>query len=331
MAVDDLWRLRDGTPSKRDGRGRRWRVRVDGYPSTLHRTKAEAQAVELDRLRAGPPTKRDDATVGGLLNTWLAGKAALSPKGLEAAKLAAAYVRERWADVKVDDVTATDVQVWVVSLSTPKGPASVSLRHKVLQCMRGALRGRVDLGSVRVPREQKREPIFLTAAQLAKLAGAARRNGPMIWLLGTTGLRIGEACALNVGDVSAKRGRLRVGRAKSGRGRDVPIAPKVLAMLDLDREPDAPLFTTSRGGRVDKNHWRQRHWVPARDALGVPGLRVHDLRHTAASLAIASGADVKAVQRMLGHASAAMTLDVYGHLFDRALDDVAARLDRLLS
>jgi integrase len=53
----------------------------------------------------------------------------------------------------------------------------------------------------------------------------------------------------------------------------------------------------------------------------------HDLRHTAASLAVQAGANVKAVQRMLGHASAAMTLDVYAGLFGDDLDAVADRLD----
>ena len=58
-----------------------------------------------------------------------------------------------------------------------------------------------------------------------------------------------------------------------------------------------------------------------------PRLTPHDLRHTAASLAVSAGANVKSVQRMLGHASAAMTLDVYADLFDDDLDAVAARLD----
>jgi len=57
----------------------------------------------------------------------------------------------------------------------------------------------------------------------------------------------------------------------------------------------------------------------------------HDLRHTAALLAIVSGADARAVQSMLGHASAAMTLDLYAHLWDRSLDTVADRLDELVS
>lgn len=57
-------------------------------------------------------------------------------------------------------------------------------------------------------------------------------------------------------------------------------------------------------------------------------LTLHDLRHTAASLAGSAGANVKALQRMLGHASAAMTLDVYADLFDDDLDDVAVALDQ---
>ena len=65
--------------------------------------------------------------------------------------------------------------------------------------------------------------------------------------------------------------------------------------------------------------YRQPHALP------------HELRHTAASLAVHAGANVKAVQRMLGHASAAMTLDRYADLFDDDLDDVADRLDRLRS
>jgi integrase len=55
-----------------------------------------------------------------------------------------------------------------------------------------------------------------------------------------------------------------------------------------------------------------------------PSITPHDLRHSAASLAVSAGANVKAVQRMLGHAKASMTLDVYADLFD---DDVAANLD----
>ena len=77
-----------------------------------------------------------------------------------------------------------------------------------------------------------------------------------------------------------------------------------------------------------RNHnFRSRVFVPAAAMIGMPGMTPHDLRHTAASLAVQAGANVKAVQLMLGHASAAMTLDVYAGLFGDDLDAVADRLD----
>jgi len=76
------------------------------------------------------------------------------------------------------------------------------------------------------------------------------------------------------------------------------------------------------GGFAARMHGATR---PTRDVDVTPSTP-HDLRHTAASLAVASGATVKSVQRMLGHASAAMTLDVYSGLFD---DDLTALADRM--
>ena len=61
------------------------------------------------------------------------------------------------------------------------------------------------------------------------------------------------------------------------------------------------------------------------------GLRIHDLRHTAASLAVSAGANVKAVQRMLGHSTASQTLDRYSHLFTSDLEALAERLDEVFS
>ncbi|MCW2575597.1 MAG: integrase family protein [Modestobacter sp.] len=74
-------------------------------------------------------------------------------------------------------------------------------------------------------------------------------------------------------------------------------------------------------------NFRRRFFDPAARAAGLEDLSPHDLRHTAASLLVASGANVKAVQRMLGHASAAMTLDVYSGLFDDDLGALAERMD----
>ena len=75
------------------------------------------------------------------------------------------------------------------------------------------------------------------------------------------------------------------------------------------------------------NNFRRRQFDPAARAAGLDGLTPHELRHTAASLAVSAGGNVKAVQRMLGHKSAAMTLDVYSGLFDDDLDALAERMD----
>lgn len=116
--------------------------------------------------------------------------------------------------------------------------------------------------------------------------------------------------------------------------RSAPTLPRLAAMIEeacAGKGPEGLLF----GDGV--NHMRNsgsQGWfanaVKRAQAVdpSIPRLTPHDLRHTAASLAISSGANVKAVQRMLGHASAAMTLDTYADLFDDDLDAVAQRLER---
>lgn len=84
------------------------------------------------------------------------------------------------------------------------------------------------------------------------------------------------------------------------------------------------------GGVLRLNNWRRRVFDPAVERAGLVDLTPHDLRDTAASPAIASGANVKAVQQMLGHTSAAMTLDVYAGLFPGDLDVVGRSLDALV-
>jgi integrase-like protein len=87
------------------------------------------------------------------------------------------------------------------------------------------------------------------------------------------------------------------------------------------------VFESPQGDVLRASNFRRDVFEPAARSVGLDGLVPHGLRHTAASLAIASGADVKVVQQMLGHKSATMTLDLYGHQFESRLDDVADRLD----
>jgi integrase len=87
------------------------------------------------------------------------------------------------------------------------------------------------------------------------------------------------------------------------------------------------VFTAPNGGLLRNTNFRPRIFQPAAASVGLAGITPHDLRHTAASLAVAPAPNVKAVHRMLAHASASMTLDVYAGLFGDDLDEVANRLD----
>ena len=322
--------------------------------------------VNVDREQPSPTVSA--VTVAELTELWLATKDGLSDKGWEACEIASRHVDAVWGPRLASDVRPSEVAVWAAGLghSTSWRRKVLQCLHGALQLAvdDGDLTENPAAG-VTVGPEQAREGRALTSAELAALATAAgphprddhdylqvkrrpegappkrigrygrqvigtEQDTVIIWLLGTTGIRIGEAAALDVGDVTRARRRLRVRRSKNGEARDVPIATSVLAMLDLDRPPGAPLLVGPRGSRINIDNWRVRTFRPAAERAGLGDLHPHDLRHTAVSLAIAAGADVKVVQRMVGHKTAKMTLDRYGHLWDGALDLVAERLDAVV-
>lgn len=126
---------------------------------------------------------------------------------------------------------------------------------------------------------------------------------------------------------SARTGRI-VERtsAKSGRCRVVPLSEIVLPVISgwaTNRLPDDLLFPSPEGAYLRSGNWRRAvRW----DSTGL-GRRPHDLRHTAASLWIAAGVDIKTVASWLGHSTAKLTLDTYGHLMGTDADRAA--LDRV--
>ena len=191
---------------------------------------------------------------------------------------------------------------------------------------------------------------YLSDDELERLLEAtSARWRTMVTLMSRMGLRPGEAYALTVGkfrpaaDVPKQPPTLRVdtsitGFTKTGEPREL-VLPDVVAQevaahvaTFTDGEPDSAMFTNERGGAIaGKNAadaWRRRHFTPAVEASGIgPGFTPNALRHSAASFAIAHGANVYHVQRMLGHAKPSITLDVYGELWDSSLGELAERLD----
>lgn len=203
----------------------------------------------------------------------------------------------------------------------------------------------VDNLSRKDPKKARR---YLSHNQVAALVSNVQDDdlAALVMLLAYTGLRWGEAIALRVQDIDLQRQRIMVERSatqidgyvvlgtpKSWERRSVPVARLVcepLAALMEGKRTDALIFERPAGGFLGRPHAREVRpsWFSAGvTAAGLDYMTPHDLRHTAASLAVSSGANIKALQKMLGHKSAAMTLDTYADLFDDDLDDVAHRLD----
>lgn len=200
---------------------------------------------------------------------------------------------------------------------------------------------------VRLPRIVRREMHFLTAAQVELLAEAIiPPYAVLIRFAAYTGLRAGEVAALRVKDLNLFRGtcevvesvtevdgRLVRGPTKTYAHRRVYL-PRFLCdqvgvyLVDRPHGPEDPVFTGPRGGPIREHKFVELIFKPAAIRAGLPSaLRVHDLRHTCASLLIAHGASIKAVQAQLGHASATVTLDRYGHLFPDELARLAERME----
>lgn len=131
--------------------------------------------------------------------------------------------------------------------------------------------------------------------------------------------------------------RIEVGTPKNHKRRAVPFPKFLVEPLSRqcegkDREDLVFAGTDGSYLKSARVHEDNQSWFAgAVGRAGCPRITPHDLRHTAASFAVSAGANVKAVQRMLGHSSAAMTLDVYAELFDEDLNAVADALDDAVS
>ena len=207
-----------------------------------------------------------------------------------------------------------------------------------------------------LPKVSKASKRYLTHAEVRDLAdsvdalgrgiyrGQSNGYGLLVLVLAYCGLRWGEASGLRVNDIDVKRGRLEIqhtiveidgiqidSEPKDYEARSIPVPATILAELETHvegKEAGSPVFAAARGGWLRGRVFRRGWLDEAAEAIGQPGLTPHELRHTAASLAISAGANVKAVQRMLGHASAAVTLDVYSDPFESDLDSVSTALEQ---
>ncbi|WEV72112.1 site-specific integrase [Bifidobacterium sp. ESL0790] len=271
------------------------------------------------------------------------------------------HVLPKWGPVQVRNIVRGSVQEWVTRLAGERSATIVIRAYGVLagildDAVADRLLARNPVRGVELPRKSRRKHVYLTEDQLFALARACRNTGGamgeqrglIVLMLGTCGMRWGEAVGLRVGDVDTGRHRILIertatelgseiveGTPKNGKSRTIVYPDALdagLKKLMEGKKDDDLLFTGADGSYLRRTNpnGRGKWFYRACETAGVPHMTIHDIRHTAASLMVRSGANVKAVQRQLGHSSAAMTLDVYADLFDDDLNGMRDAMNGIL-
>jgi integrase len=363
---DRWWKTNDGERTKTDRyrAGHRYRAVYRGPDGRQHSqsfdTKEEAGRwlrAELGRIDTGAWTDpgAGDRPYAEWAAEWLAGLDVKPKTRASYQSLLDSRVLPAFGDVRLSKVSTAMVRRWLADLR--EEGLSGSRVTQARQVLRASLEtARLDglIGSnpvvgTKAPRALRREHRYLTEAEVARLADAAEArsegSGVVVWFLALTGLRWGEMVALRGRRVDVLRrkvtvaesvtevnGKLIEGTPKTHERREV-VYPRYLAEMvaPLVTGPDELVFPAPRGGYLRSPNWRRRVWQPAVADAGLSDLVPHDLRHTAASLAVASGASILAVARMLGHVDPSVTLKVYAGLYTDDLEALADRLDERLS
>ncbi|MFN2556198.1 MAG: tyrosine-type recombinase/integrase [Nitriliruptorales bacterium] len=286
---------------------------------------------------------------------WLATKRKLKPKtryGYES--LLRTRILPELGDLSLARLERVTIEEWLSGmveegLSTSRTRQAFNVLAAMLDAaVANAMIARNVARGVELPRLVTAPRRFLHEEQVARLADAIDPAYRMLVLVLTYGcLRWSEAVALRRGRCDLLRRRLEIleaavevgsdlvwGAPKSHRVRTVSLPAFVCEELAyhleaLPETSDALVLTSKTGLALRNSDFRARHWKPALKGAELPDdLTPHELRHTGAALLIASGAGPKSVQAQLGHASIAITFDLYGHLFEGHLDEVMDHLDR---
>lgn len=338
-----LYRVRYRTPDKGQTDKRGFKTKRDA--------QVFAEQLEVDKRRGAYVAPSDGRVkFGDLAREWLDAKHNLKPSTKARYEITLTIALARFHHVAIGDIRRPMVRALVADL-VADGAAASSV-HKAVGLLRQVLASAVadnllavnPVDEVELPTVKTAEQRYLSAAELHRAALAAGEHKALVYVLGSTGLRFGEAAELRWRDVDVEGLRLRVcrsvtfvgGRAvvgtpKNGKDRVVAL-PASVARLLTPGAPDDLVFPDSTGRWMRASNVRRRWWARALADAGLPpDFKLHELRHTAASLAIRSGANIKALQNMLGHASAGLTLDRYGHLYESDVDAVGHAINEELS
>jgi len=343
----------------RDSTGRRMQTSKAGFPTKGAAQQSLQEVVRTLLVDVGVHS----ITVGEYLDTWLTGKHALKPKTISLYRdMANNYLIPHLGDIKLLELRAPHLDRMYAAITMGKRgrPLSPSTIRRVHAVLRSALNTAVKRRLIPYspaehielsPENPKRpKPWSVGESHLFLDHVATDRLAPLYELMLTTGLRRGEAIGLRWEDVDLEgsvlfvtqqitevHGRAVVGTPKTKRGtRLVPLDAETVSMLRRHREAhdlervawgpawnEAGLVFTREDGRLLRPEYATRHFQALAAAMGLPAIRLHDLRHTHASLALAAGVEMKVVSERLGHSQISVTADLYTHV-SRGVGQAAA-------
>lgn len=352
------------TTGRDPGTGKQVQRSFTGKTQKEVREKMQAAAVEVNQGTYTAPAK---LTVGQWLDIWLSdycgGLKATTASGY--ARAIRKHIKPALGAVRLDQLRPHDVQRFVNGL---EGMVPSTVRH-IYQVLHTALEKAVELDYIprnpatrcELPRQEQQEVHPFNDEQAAALLEAAKGTD-VEYLLPValfTGLRQSELLGLTWADIDFDGGAISVNKqlarpsfraaglfqtTKSGKPRTITPAPAVFRALKHQRarqaemqlragplwdNPHGLVFTTKIGGPFNQMQ-ADRGFKAALTTAGLSGFHFHSLRHTYAVNSIRAGEDIKTIQLSLGHATAAFTLDKYGHVTDRMKKDSAARMERFI-
>lgn len=331
------------------------------------RTKTDTLA-KLARLRAavadGLLEEPGRITLAAFLTRWLEDvvRPRLRPRTQDYYRYGCGLILPHLGQVRLARLAPVHVQGMLAALE--REGATLYQRRAAYVTLHAALRQAVRWGMLRsnpcepvpAPRPPRREMQTMTPEQARRFLAEARgdRYYALYAVLLGCGLRVGEALALTWPDVDLAGGRLTVRRTLGwSRGRPFFQEPKTAAgrrtvdmppfVADALKEHQERMqaeghlltdhllvFVDRGGGPVRLENLRRRSFLPTLRRAGIPRLRLHDLRHTFATLNLLGGAHPRVVQQVLGHADITTTLGTYSHVLPTLGQEAARRLDQLL-
>lgn len=338
-----------------------WRVRTYSrgrcISSRSFERKRDAERFEREQkaaLAGGTWTtpKAGEESVQSFSQVYLASKRNLTRSSFAGIQSALnTHVLPEFGNRPLSSIAPSEVDGWAQKLVEVRSPATARkalgvFRQLYALAVRDGVVPRNPAAGIRLPAVKGNDPRPLTAQQLHRLAGvtSSERDRLMILVAGYGGLRFGELAGLQVRDV--KKGRLHlvrsvthvsgahvVGDLKSHQSRTVSLPKSIMKDLDVyicGKNRDDWVFPSKAKTPLRRQAWSKNVLKPACSKASLDPISSHNLRDTAASLAIDAGASVVVVARMLGHQDASVTLRHYATLFPTDLDELAERMQTVI-